>query len=369
MKSNKKMLLLSVIGIILVVLSHTKNTINLFGDIFPYGSFFMPMFIFISGYFYKNDNSPLWGKEGYIFKKIKKLLIPYFIWNFIYGALGMILRYYNIINYGEDINVKTFFIEPWIQGHQYCFNLAAWFVPALFLTNVIYAILRDFITKFKVWNDTVALIGFYSIFMIIYISIFNSGMFNEIIIILLRTSFYLFIYHFGFYYKIKLEGKIKIDRLIYLLILICIQLILLKLGANTARDAWDIRSNLKIPFLPTLLTINGILFWTKIAEILEPVLTENKIINYIGNNTYDIMMHHLFFCFLFNSLIMMLSDIFNLSGFDVENFKSTIYYFYYPGYIQWCFIYTLVGIGGPLITKYIYKQISHKIFARKVSKI
>lgn len=71
MKSNKKMLLLSVIGIILVVLSHTKNTINLFGDIFPYGSFFMPMFIFISGYFYKNDNSPLWGKEGYICKKIK----------------------------------------------------------------------------------------------------------------------------------------------------------------------------------------------------------------------------------------------------------------------------------------------------------
>ena len=74
-KSNKKFMLLSAIGIFMVVDSHTFTALNFFGDIIPYNSFFMPMFVFISGYFNKVDSSTnLWT---YFKKKVKTLLVPY----------------------------------------------------------------------------------------------------------------------------------------------------------------------------------------------------------------------------------------------------------------------------------------------------
>ena len=40
----------------MVVASHCDRALNLLNDIFPYTSFFMPMFMFISGYFFKDEN-------------------------------------------------------------------------------------------------------------------------------------------------------------------------------------------------------------------------------------------------------------------------------------------------------------------------
>lgn len=49
---NKSFQLLSAIGIILVVFGHSKNSLLLFGTIFPFYSFHMALFAFISGYFF-----------------------------------------------------------------------------------------------------------------------------------------------------------------------------------------------------------------------------------------------------------------------------------------------------------------------------
>ena len=74
-KSNKKFMLLSAIGIFMVVDHHTFTAFNILGDFLPYNSFFMPMFVFISGYFNKvNGSTNLWT---YFVKKVKTLLVPY----------------------------------------------------------------------------------------------------------------------------------------------------------------------------------------------------------------------------------------------------------------------------------------------------
>lgn len=114
-KDNKKMMILSAIAIIIVVLGHTGCTVDLMNTIFKFGSFHMALFIFISGYFYTEKNEKILGKNGYIIKQIQKMIIPYIIWNLIYGILGMILRKIGIINFGDDINFKSFFIKPWIH--------------------------------------------------------------------------------------------------------------------------------------------------------------------------------------------------------------------------------------------------------------
>lgn len=66
-KSNKQFMILSAIGIIQVVMCHLAPDVKLTGYIFPYTSFFMPMFVFISGYFYsvkkKNIYLKLYGKN------------------------------------------------------------------------------------------------------------------------------------------------------------------------------------------------------------------------------------------------------------------------------------------------------------------
>ncbi len=51
-KSNKTMMLLSAIGILMMVDNHASEPVSLMTKVFPYNSFFMPLFIFISGYFF-----------------------------------------------------------------------------------------------------------------------------------------------------------------------------------------------------------------------------------------------------------------------------------------------------------------------------
>lgn len=363
MKKNKKMMILSCIGIILVVLGHTGNQIKLMSDLFPYYSFHMVLFIFISGYFYKPDNEKnCWGKEGYIFKKLKRLVIPYFIWNLIYGILIMIFKKMNIVSYGENISFNSLFVNPWISGHQYILNLASWFLLALFLVNIVYILLRKIFVKAKIWNDYIALFLF---FIITIISIYMSkGKINQIYIPLLRTGFFMFFYHFGYIYKTKIEGRLKVNTILYFLLLIVVQLIVLKVDATISYEVCFMRFKSKIIVTPIIVSITGILFWIKIAEVLEPALGNKRIVNYISINTYDIMLHHLFWIFIVNVLIMKATTIFSLEGFNVEKFKTTIYYCYTAGVIQSQVIYTIIAIAMPLVIRYLYETTKNIIYKK-----
>lgn len=358
MKTNKKMMILSAIGIILVVLGHTRDQIKLVSDIFPYYSFHMVLFVFISGYFYNPKNEDkLLGKEGYIIKKIRKMLVPYFAWNLIYGIIGMVLRKLEIIKYGANINLRTFFIEPWLTGDQYVFNIAAWFLLALFLVNIVYILLRKASTKIKLWNDYISIIIF--LFIAIFSIYFSQKNLNRNYIPLFRTGFFLFFYHLGYMYKIKIEGKIKVNTFIYFLILIVIQAVFIKLERNITYLAISMKFENEILITPIIVSCTGILFWAKIAEILVPSLGESKIVNYISNNTFDIMLHHLFFVFLLNILISNTCNIFRINGFWEKGFKNDIYYVY-SEWERLTIFYTVVAIFMPLLFRHLYEKIKEK---------
>lgn len=349
-KTNKKFMILSFLGIILVVLGHTGQAVN---GLFPIYSFHMVLFMFISGYFYKPENES--NVIKYTIKKIKKLLIPFFIWNLIYGIIGMILRNFGIINYGKDINLTTLFIEPWQLGNQYMLNVASWFIPALFLINIVYLIIRLFLSKFKIWNETVMLVLF--AMLSIACGYMCKQDFNNYLIPLFRTGFCLFFYHFGYYYKLYIENKLKLRTEIYLLILILIELLILKIGGYLNYHLYSMNFVNKNIICIFIAGINGILFWIKIAEIIEPILKDNKLVNYIGNNTFDIVVHHMFWVLLINLVLFGLTNINNINGFDISKFKRTIYYFYTSGIAQSKIIYCFIGIGGPMLMRYIIDKL------------
>ena len=81
MKLNYQMSLLSFLGIIFVVLGHINSipynyAIGTFYGWFPYYSFHMPLFLFITGYFYKEiSESDIFS---FIRKKVRTLVFPYF---------------------------------------------------------------------------------------------------------------------------------------------------------------------------------------------------------------------------------------------------------------------------------------------------
>lgn len=356
LKTNKRMMILSFIGIIIVVLGHTGNSFKLASDFFPYYSFHMTLFVFISGYFYTPKNEErIFGKKGYIVRKIKKMLISYFVWNLIYGIIVNAFKALKIVQYGKRITIESFFIQPWITGHQYILNIASWFVLALFLVNIVYIIIRKMLTKFNLWNENIfTLIYLIASILMVYFAQKNK---IEKYIPILRTMFFMFFYQLGYWYKMKIEKKVYINTYAYFFILIIIQLALLKLDGKLGYEVVFMKFSCKYIITPIIASITGILFWLKISEIIVPILGENKLVNYISNNTYDIMQHHLFWMFSTNLIIFYLSGIFKLNGFDVSKFRSTIYYTYTFGVWQVQIIYTIICIIMPIFVRYVYEKL------------
>ena len=122
--------ILSALAIIMVVAGHLGYGILTVGELFPYYSFHVPLFMFISGYFYTEEEQerPFY----YIKKKVRRLLVPYFIWNLIYGLIAWGLRDGAGFAFGEPISVKSLFLDPFLHGYQYLYNFLFLLVLQLF---------------------------------------------------------------------------------------------------------------------------------------------------------------------------------------------------------------------------------------------
>lgn len=114
-------------GIILMVMGHVG-----FGGRFNFfiHAFHMPMFFFVSGYFYRNKNYEV---KEYIAKKAKTLLIPYISFGIAHYIVFLLIY-------------KDFTIEPLLNllilnTHDLPIAGALWFLTALFFTDILYFIL------------------------------------------------------------------------------------------------------------------------------------------------------------------------------------------------------------------------------------
>lgn len=132
------------IGIILMIMGHVG-----FGSIFGkwIHAFHMPMFFFVSGWFFKTDIEV----SVFVKKKIKALLVPYFIWgllSFIYG--GVIWNQWN--NYQALCRLFTYNNDGlMIAG-------ALWFLTALFFAEVGYYFLNKLIKNYLLQTICVTII-------------------------------------------------------------------------------------------------------------------------------------------------------------------------------------------------------------------
>lgn len=352
-KSNKQFMILSVIGIIQVVMCHLAPDIKITSYIFPYTSFFMPMFIFISGYFYNIK------KEEHIFqtiwKKFKKIMIPFFIINLFYGIINTFMRKNGIINYGENISLYTLFIQPFINNSQFVFNFPSWYIPAYFTTYVIYLLIHKLWCKLKLNEYILLVLMLIGNVFVVYNQ--NIVRFEDFRCLLVRVLFLLPLFHIGYLYKLKWQKyEQKIKNYILLPVVIITNIILIYTLHKIDYDLHEFSGFItNIPFLPILTFITGTLFWLRVSKLLEKYIGENKLINYISSNTFSIMSHHLFWAFIFNVILY----IANVPYFDISDFKNGwIYRYQIPNYkILLQIVYIILGIFGPIIIKFLYDKI------------
>lgn len=354
-KENKTFLLLSVFGIIFVVLGHCGNIYAFFNNVFPYYSFHMPLFAFISGYFFKDRKIMEFLKI-----KTKKLIIPYFIWNVIYGIIINILKFFNLINYGKEFSLFNIFVAPFYgTSNQFIFNVAAWFVISIFFVQLIYYFINKIISKLKI--NTGILVTIISIIIAyVELKLVEQGHNYGIYYLLTRVSFLLPFYAIGQVYKKFEKYDIKISNITYFVSIILIQCVLLqkyKLTYNL--NLLTFKNNFLVYLMGSM---TGILFWLRISRILSNFIGEDKIINYIGNNTYTIMMHHVFIYFLINTGILILNKLVGAFGkFNYNSYKNSVWYFYNTNNPAMLLIYAILGISIPLLIRYAFLNLKTKI--------
>ena len=127
---------------------------------------------------------------------------------------------------------------------------------------------------------------------------------------------------------------------------------MLKLYAPLSFGAYNATFSHENILLPYLTSFTGGLFWLRVSKILARALKGNRIVRYIGQNTWSIMMHHPISFFAINCLLWGLSGPLNLSGFNLQAFQTDIWYAYSPGLPQLAIVYVVAGVALPLLVKY-----------------
>lgn len=359
-RNNIQFCLLSLLGIIFVVDGHLSNGLFDLNGLFYYYSFHMPLFVFISGYFYRA------GSErdilGYIKHKFMRLMVPYFIWNLIYGIVAQVLRQYGFA-FGEPITAFTLFVEPFRHGYQFILNHAAWFVPTLFLIQITYVCMRRLIggispeeAKENKERERIPCPGKWYLWAALFGIIGVTGVFlakatgpDGFWLTLVKVMFLLPFYGGGIFYRERLEARDRLGNVWYFFIVLGMALAIALSGKRVVYAVSDCR-DLTGYLLPYLSGFLGIAFWLRVSRILAPAFENSRLVRYGGRNTYTIMMHHMMVLFVIRTGYAFMAKYFGMfPDFSFESYKGDFYYTYLPnGLLQLRIWYLILAITLPL---------------------
>ena len=288
---NYQFKVLIALAMVFVVCGHVGCNAFSFNGTFNYDSFHMPLFLFISGYFFKcNDNEVIKQK---LFKCCKRLLFPLMAWNLVYGILLTYMRHHGpfYFSMGYDLSLYSFFYRSLIVGDAFQFNIASWFVMTLFIVKCFNYLLRYCISrKIKQFPEK-WYVCMFVLLGALGILLGKSNLIFDFKILLVRVLYSSLWFELGYFYNVYLERYDTISNHKYFIIILSVQALLLCIthGKNESIVYAGI-----FPFsvLTTILfAFNGIAFWLRISRLLTPILKESSGFMYLANHTFSVMMH------------------------------------------------------------------------------
>lgn len=331
---NASFLILQCIGVIAVVLGHAAlgggRISGFLSSVFPYYSWHMPFFIFISGYFFNRD-LPI-GK--YIAKKVKNHLVPALLVNAACGVLYVCMKKFGLISYGGTVTWKSFLVTPFTSGYQFYINVSLWFIFALFVIEVI-SCLMDRLARHK------ADIGYliFTFALLVFCSIiafykYNSIQ-NEYLNAAVRLGFLMFFFWLGVCYRRYFEKLFKpwLNVKISLLIFVVQSFVLGITGYNISFYTRNMNFTIiTVPhgfWVPIVATVNAIIFFLGIAYSLAPYLEGSKLLSDFGRNSKYVVYYHQFLFVFFSNILgalIRLNVLPEIQGFSFDKLSTNCYY-------------------------------------------
>lgn len=369
-KIDYRFKILYAVAMIMVCCGHTINGgISILSDWFPYGGMHLPIFMFSSGYFYKYSSEDHLGT--YIFKKIKSLLIPLYLYNLVYGIFVQILKLKGF-EFGGELNFTNLLLSPITNGHQFIFNMGGWFIIPLFMVEIYNILIHKL---FRYINKNIPEIVFFTISIILGLTgnwLAYLGFLSGWWLVLVRMLYFIPFFGLGiFYHQVLEKYDRKIPNFWYLAIVFAIKLIIVyhygKMLEYT--PSWCNNFN-EGPVMPLIIGFLGIALWMRIATILEPVIGRSKFINIIADNTYSIMINQFLGFMIVKTIYALISKVYVVfSDFDWLSYKTNIWWYYMPKGLSFTLIiYVVAGIiFSILVQKFINLiKISISILLKKI---
>ena len=300
---DEQFTILSAVAMLLVILGHINWDILGRSPLLPYYSYHVMIFVFISGYFFKPEASEKLFE--YIWHKFKKLMVPYFIWNAVYGLLAWGLRFLEF-EIGGDFNLYNLFIAPFMGGHQFMFNAAAWFVPALFLFEVVNIIIVKVLRILHLDNEYI-LAAVYIFAGVLVVALAKHGSVYDYYKIPGRIMIMAPAFALGRLYKLKIKQYDTMPSVIYIPVVVLLSFVMVKTHPGLNYSAVWVTGFTSTIFTPIVTMILGIAFWLRVSKLLYMLLGKiggeiRRFVLRMGNNTYAIMMHQLLGFFFVNTI-------------------------------------------------------------------
>lgn len=347
------------IAIIMVVMGHCNNFAEGFNIERFSGLFFIPLFIFISGYF-SNENKINTFKEllNHLKNKILKLYFFYLRWELLFLVLTNVFFYIgffnnNIVYGGKTIlpieSIGEFFHKViniiFFMGRE-PFCGAFWFIISLIFIIFGHSIINYLINKFfnkKSIKFKQLVIG------VIVLICFIIGCIMSKTINIQRVSpaFTLMLFYYLGYLANYYKEKIRFNNIWIALLCLASLIVLYNIGsvgmnANTFPNGLFLIAS----------SLSGIYFVIYISKLLEKIPIISNIFSYIGKNTLPIIALH----FVSFKLIMYLQLLFG-----VIKYEDMAYLTGYNNANWWYILYVIAGVGVPLLYDFIMKIINNKL--------
>lgn len=358
--------ILYALGMIFITAGHCGNGgISLLYEWFPPYAFHLGLFVFCSGYFYKDSSEEKPGR--YILKKVKHLLIPLYLWNFAYAIFTSVMKLVGF-TIGDPVNIYTLFITPLNNGHQYGYNLGSWFIAPLLTVEIFNVLFRKGLSFLKGKAKEIVIFVIYFALGALGVILANMGWLRTAKLFVVRALFFLPFYAMGSLYKNVLEKHDKLPSLPYFAIIGVLMLVILGICGRipTYSPSWC-NDFIDGPVMPFLVGYLGIFFWLRVATLIEPIFGRNKYVNLIADNTYSIMVNQ-YVGFLLVKVVYFLLHRFTplLPDFRISQFLTNLWYFYLPGDLELLNIFYLIaGITVPILIQLLINKIKPYFIIRK----
>lgn len=339
-------------GILMVIDCHTGFGLSFLSNLFPYDSFFMPLFFFCSGYFFTRKPLLLAIKH-----KMKKILVPYVIWNFVFVCIAYIIDKIIGTAWYYPVTARSFLLS-FLGNTLTTLNGPAWFVITLFWVQIIYILVDKVVNKRNKIFDLIitfvsVIVGFISVYLSVNNIIFNVYEVRYIYRILFYFQFYNFGYIFKKYFFKKLQNNSNLKCKFFISTIVINIILILMFGKESIifPSTSEMAGFNRYIFLPLITSFTGIMFYYLISDFFSKKIGESKIIEFVSQNTFTIMEVHLLFANVINILIFIIkkcnstlfidfnSDIFVNGAWLYNYLPNGIVYFSVSFVLSLCAIY------------------------------